>query len=303
MTKSLKASIDKVTKLLEDKYLGTKYESRLTHILGVANTAKILASKYNISEDRAYLAGLMHDYFRYESKDLMQELLTKEEISECEACPILYHAYASSAYYLKYIGEDKEIAKAIKYHTFGKLPMTKLEEIILISDYIEENRKYENCIYCRDLVNRGLFYTAIYESTRHTIEFNNTRNIIAHPYQIEVLNYYKDVKILELLEIIKESLDKVKAVNVMCYDSRTVSPFYDYIVLATVSSSRQSEAVRSYLEDYIKNTPFKIRGEEGADSSWYLIDLQDVIVSILSKEERERLDLDSLYANLNEVSI
>ena len=108
---------------------------------------------------------------------------------------------------------------------------------------------------------------------------------------------------LELLDIIKESLNKVKASDINIYDSRNISPFYDYIVLATVNTTRQSEAVKSYLEDFIKDTPYKIRGEEGINTNWYLIDLNSVIISILTKEERERLDLDNLYSNLNEVDI
>ena len=36
-----------------------------------------------------------------------------------------------------------DIYNAIRNHVFGRIGMSKLEEIILISDYTEENRKYD----------------------------------------------------------------------------------------------------------------------------------------------------------------
>lgn len=303
MTAYLEDEIKKAKALVEDKYKNTIHENRLVHILGVAKTAKKLALKYGVSPEKAYLAGLLHDYYRYEDEEVMQKELTKEEIEECEQTKVLYHAYASSAFYLKHIGSDPDIAYAIKYHTFGRLPMSRLAEIILLSDYIEPSRKYPDCIACRKYAQKGLFNTAIYYSTYFTINQLKKEGMTPHPYQVEMLNYYKDVMILELLDILKEALDKVRASNVCCYDAREVSPFYDYIVLATVNTTRQSEALRSYLEDYLVDTPFKIRGEEGANTNWYLIDLNTIIVSLLTSEERERLDLDNLYSNLNEVGI
>lgn len=298
MTLSLQEQIKKALDLLNKKYLNSPHEKRLNHIMGVATTAKSLAEKYNVDIDRAYLAGLMHDYYRYEDINEMSELLDDEEIKICEEFPVLYHNFASAEAYLKLIGNDKEIYEAIKYHTFGKPNMTKLEEIILISDYIEPSRVYKDCIKCRNLVERSLFYTAIYESTKHTIDFvlNEGKNI--HPYQYEVLNCYKEKMLEDLLLIIKEALNKVRAQEVKIYETKETSPFYDYIIISTITNTRSSEAIKSYLEDYITDTPFNIRSTEGEGSSWLLIDLNNVILSIFTKEERDRLDIDKLYSNL-----
>lgn len=295
--------VKKVYQLVEEKYQKANNLARFKHILGVVKAATSLAIKYNVSVKKAQIAALMHDYFHNDDKKIMQAYLTEVEIKECESCKALYHGYASASYYLKNVGQDKEIARAIKYHTFGKLPLTRLEEIILISDYIEENRTYKDCVYCRNLVQKGLFYTAIYESTLNTIKHLKSQDIEPHIYQYQVLKHYKEVMQMELLEIVKEVLGKVKATNIACYETREVSPFYDYIVLATVSTARQSNAIGEYLEEQIENTPYKIRGEEGINSNWYLIDLGSIIISVLSSEERERLDLDSLYSNLNTVEI
>ncbi len=303
MVMSLEEQIKKAKSLLEDKYLDSVHEKRYIHILGVAKVARELAEKYGINPDEAYLAGLMHDYYRYESEEEMAKLLTPEAISECQKCPILYHAYASSAAYLKLIGSSEEIAEAIKYHTFGKVPMTKLGEILLISDYIEDSRTYEDCIKCRSLVKRGLFYTAIYESTLHTINYISSQGKEVHPYQYQVLATYKEKMQVELLNIIKEALEKVRATNIKIYETKEVSPFYDYMVVASISANRQSEAIRGYLEEYIEETPFKIRSTEGEGTSWYLLDLNTVILSLFTNEERERVDLDKLYSHLKQISV
>lgn len=300
---SLKNKINKARKLIDEKYKDSCHKERYLHILGVADMAKRLATLYNVNEEKAYIAGLMHDYYKYEPKEEMQILLTSEEKKEAEECNVLYHSYASARAYKKLIDDDDEVFSAIKNHVFGHLNMTKLEEIILISDYIEENRKYPNCIFCRSLVNRGFFYTAIYESTRHTISFIESKGQKPAIMQVSVLQQYKELMFMELLNKIKEALDKVKASDIIVYDMKEKSPFYDYFVLATVSSLRQAGAVKSYIEELILDTPFKIRSVEGEDTEWVLIDCYDIIISVFTKEERERLEFEKIYMDVPQLKI
>lgn len=298
---SLEKQIAKAEKLVKEKYSNSSHVERYQHILGVAKIAKKLAIKYGVSEQKAYLAGLMHDYYKYETKEEMSELLTEDEKKEAKQCPVLFHSYASARAYLKLVGQDEEIFSAIKNHVFGHTKMTKLEEVILISDYIEENRIYSNCIYCRHLVEQGLFYSAIYESTRHTIDFIKSKGHKPALMQIKVLEKYKELMLMELLDKIKEALDKVKATDIITYDMREHSPFYDYFMLATVSSSRQTGAIKSYIEEFFKDTPFKIRSVEGEGTDWVLVDCYDVILSIFTKEERERLEFEKIYMDYPQI--
>lgn len=176
-----------VKKKLED------HPDRFQHILGVAKMAKYLAQAYGVDVKKAEIAAYMHDFSKYDSEEEQQKLLNTTDLKECEMYPVLYHSYASAEYYLKLIGADKDIYNAIRNHVFGRLGMSKLEEIILISDYTEENRKYENCIKCREILLNGDLNKAIYESTKYTIEFIQSKGITPHPLQLEVLNYYKEL--------------------------------------------------------------------------------------------------------------
>ena len=94
-------------------------------------------------------------------------------------------------YYLKYIGNDMDIYNAIRNHVFGRIGMSKLEEIILISDYTEENRTYDDCIKVRKIVLEGKLNKAIYESTRFVVEYISQKGKTPHPVQLGVLKYYE----------------------------------------------------------------------------------------------------------------
>ena len=174
------------------KYTNNGHFNRFTHIEGVCKMATHLAKIYNVDIKKAQICALVHDYYKYESNEELRSLIDKEDILICEECEVLYHSFASANALLNEFGiDDNEMKNAIKYHVFGHTSMTKLEEIILISDYTEENRTYKDCIEVRDILLSGNLDLAIYESTKRVINFLVNRNIKPHPMQYEVLNEYE----------------------------------------------------------------------------------------------------------------
>lgn len=103
---------------------------------------------------------------------------------------------------------------------------------------------------------------------------------------------------MTLNEIVYTCLGKVKAENILEYDMKGFSPFYDTMILASVDSERQATAGVSYIEEEAAKAGFKVRGIEGEGTPWVLIDLNDVIVSIFTKEERERFSLEKIYLDI-----
>lgn len=184
-------SLDKVQKLVEDKYSGTDNNNRFIHIKGVVKMATILAQKYNVDQEQAMIAAYMHDYCKYESNEELEKIINPKDIEECRKFPVLYHSYASAESYLKHGGTNQDVYNAIRNHVFGRTGMSILEEIILISDYTEENRIYKDCIECRDILFNKSLYEAIYFSTKCTINFLNKKGLEPHPLQLEVLKYYE----------------------------------------------------------------------------------------------------------------
>lgn len=301
MTNSLENELLIATSLVEEAL--KDHKERLKHSYGVMKMASYLAEKYNLNVEKAKIAAIFHDYAKYLNPLEYLDMLTDEEKALCAETKALYHAYLSAHFYLKLVGNDIEIFNAIKYHVFGRPNMSKLEEIITISDYTEENRVYSSCVKCREYVLKGLLNLALYESTLNTIIYITKDNMKPAKAQQEVLAIYKEKMKLDLLKLIKNALDKVKASNIITYDMRETSPFYDYLVIASVGSVRQADSLRGYIEMEIENTPFKLRSVEGAGTEWVLIDLYDIVVSVFTEEERERIDFEKLYLDTKRVDI
>lgn len=103
---------------------------------------------------------------------------------------------------------------------------------------------------------------------------------------------------MNLLDIINEKLETIKASDVITYDMRGISPLYDYFVIATIDSERQSNAFYGYISKAVADTNFKIRHTEGENTNWYIIDCGDVVVSLFTKEGREFFNLEKLYLEI-----
>lgn len=119
--------------------------SRYLHSIGVEEVCHDLAVIYRYDEEKAVLAGILHDCAKYLTD---QELLANCEIyrlpvTEIEShCPYLLHAKVGAAFAInKYGITDLDILNAIAYHTTGRPGMSLLEKIVFVSDFIEPNRK------------------------------------------------------------------------------------------------------------------------------------------------------------------
>ena len=104
-----------------------------------------------------------------------------------------------------------------------------------------------------------------------------------------------------MLDLIKETLEKVSAKDVKIYDLRGISPLMDFVVVATVDVARQSNACVDYINEHEKNQKLRVRNIEGRNTMWILIDLYDVVLHIFTPEERANYDLDRLYLNIPQI--
>ena len=160
--------VKKIEDAVREKYANTK---RLNHILGVARLAKELAIKFGLDSLKAYIAGLLHDYYKYEPISEMLELINDKAVEEkFKNAPQIYHAYASSVAAQKFFNiKDEEILSAIKYHVYGRVDMTLFEKILVISDFAEDSREYPRCKEVRKILDEGNFDLAMYLCIKYTI--------------------------------------------------------------------------------------------------------------------------------------
>lgn len=145
-------------RVLREKVKLRLSEKRFRHTLGVEKMAAHLAD-FCLPERKASLraAALLHDIAKELSHAEMLDLIQKEGIKLTEeellAEPTL-HSFAS-VYLIKRDFpkfSDAEILSACKNHTLGDADMSIFEEIIFISDYIEEGRAYEDSVKLRERV-------------------------------------------------------------------------------------------------------------------------------------------------------
>ena len=99
-------------------------------------------------------------------------------------------------------------------------------------------------------------------------------------------NYEKEVQ--EIIDIMEDK----KAQDIKVYDMRGKSPFFDYSILCTGSSSRNIDAIAMDIKKGIED----VRSIEGlGECNWVLIDSGDVLISIFNKDAREFYQLDEFY--------
>jgi len=122
-------------------------EERFTHTISTAKTAKQLAKQFNEDEDKAELAGLLHDCAKELSHEKMLEVIEQNNLDvgedELKSKKVL-HAPVS-AYFAKTLFniDDENILNAIRFHTIGKINMTTFEKIIFLADKIEPETRIE----------------------------------------------------------------------------------------------------------------------------------------------------------------
>lgn len=122
-------------------------DHRYTHSLGVAKLAKELASYNNIDEDKAYVAGLLHDITKELPDEKQDEILIKHnESDKLGIKPSIKHSYTAKYYLMDELNiNDEDILDAVYYHTIceSNKPICK---ILYIADKREENRHIQDNI-------------------------------------------------------------------------------------------------------------------------------------------------------------
>jgi len=107
----------------------------------------------------------------------------------------------------------------------------------------------------------------------------------------------------ELKIICLNTLDDMKAKDILPLDIRGISGFADWFIIATASSSRNAKAISNKIIETVKENKLQVVGVEGQeDSEWVLIDCGDVVVNVMQKETREFYDLESLWGETTLIS-
>lgn len=138
---------------------GQMPERRWGHTLGVMESAVALAHRYDEDPQRADLAALLHDVAKYWPID-QQEAVIRDHQLNLELLDydkqLLHAEVGAFVAKEKYGVQDSGVLDAIRYHTSGRIGMTKLDKIICLADYIEPGRDFPGVGRIRELAEHSL---------------------------------------------------------------------------------------------------------------------------------------------------
>ena len=84
--------------------------------------------------------------------------------------------------------------------------------------------------------------------------------------------------------------------DVIIYDVREKSSFLSYYIVVSYSNESRLKKGVSVAEESLYNNNIVIDHKEGKNKSrWILIDGKEVVLQLFLKDERKRVDFDSLY--------
>lgn len=312
-------------------------KSRFTHTLGVEKMA-VRIGEICIPDmvDRLRVAALLHDISKEYSEAEIFSLAKKYNIAftdEDLASPQLWHSITAAAAIKEEFPEfcDADILSAVVNHTVGSPDMSIFDEIILLSDYIEEGRKYQNCVEVRESFFRELsdadtqnkkilaIHNAAIESFNRNINEFISRGISYHHRTKET----RDEIVLKAerlkMEIKKDLLDcesgtlareavkiliEKKGIDVKLFDVREKSSVTDYYVNVTGRSSSNVASLADDVDVLLSErgrTPLRTEGRRG--NAWILVDFGDVIVNVFDRVSRDFYSLDRHLPEGSEIDI
>ena len=102
----------------------------------------------------------------------------------------------------------------------------------------------------------------------------------------------------ELVKIIATELDFRKGENVTVIDVQGRTSVTDFMIIATGTSERHARSLCGYVAEKAKELGVKRLGEEGsaAGSDWVLLDLDTIIVHVMTAQARNLYQLEKLWS-------
>lgn len=133
-------------------------ESRYIHSFGVEKMASKLAKIYGEDVEKASFAGRYHDIAKCFDTETMNSYINKYGLDKkyIDDNALAHSKVAAAILENEYGVNDIDVLNAVKSHTTGRANMSLLEEIIYVSDAIEENRNYPELQMLQELSTKDL---------------------------------------------------------------------------------------------------------------------------------------------------
>ncbi len=105
------------------------------------------------------------------------------------------------------------------------------------------------------------------------------------------------MRIATLRNAVVEALEDKKAKEIVALDVRKLTSLFDYVVIASGDSTRQTKALARNVQEKLKELGAHVYGVEGEQSGeWVLVDLGDIVVHVMQPTVRQYYNLEELWA-------
>lgn len=180
-------NIDSYKKIIKSRMSDYRYK----HSVNVAKEAVRLAKKYGADEEKAAIAGILHDITKENTKEEQLQIMTDGGIILDDVQKIsskLWHGISGSVYMRDKLDiTDEDILNAVKYHTTGRAGMSVLEKVIFVADFTSEERDYSGIRTIRKKANKSLEEAMLY-GLQFTLKDLSKRALIIHPDALACYN-------------------------------------------------------------------------------------------------------------------
>ena len=108
----------------------------------------------------------------------------------------------------------------------------------------------------------------------------------------------------EYCKIAVKALEDKKAEDVPVIDITGVSSIADYFIIANGNNQNQLTAMQDAVDEALYKAGLHAKQIEGNNkSTWILMDYNDIIIHIFSKEDRLFYDLERIWKDGKEISV
>ena len=105
------------------------------------------------------------------------------------------------------------------------------------------------------------------------------------------------MRIATLRNAVVEALEEKKAKDILALDVRKITSLFDYVVIASGDSNRQTKALARNVQDRLKELGAHVYGVEGEQTGeWVLVDFGDIVVHVMQPTVRQYYNLEELWA-------
>ena len=100
----------------------------------------------------------------------------------------------------------------------------------------------------------------------------------------------------QLIAFVTEKIEDMKGRDVIALDISDKASFADYMVICSGNSNRHVKSIAQSVAIECRAEGVQPRGMEGNDvGEWALVDLGDIIVHVMTDEQRDKYNLEQLW--------